>query len=394
MNKNIHIGHIADCHLCNRQYGHESRGADFLRGAMSALSALRKSGVSLVLCSGDLLDTVNPGSKVCITQLSNLREFLKANGQLMLVVAGNHDNASPHWCSAMKDTPETGGIYYLDDEVYVYSETGGLPGITITGRSYADADAYREWMETAPAADILMYHLEVADAVGYAGENMITVEELAKTDKWKVVAAGHIHKQFDATCKTPSNRVMTFTYPGSTELCEGGEPSDKTANILTMAYNGSEWVLDDLERVPFETRPVQKFKITTEEELTEACRDVEPGGIVFVVFDRAVTSVHTMLKSAADRKATIEAGNKWCRTIFRMQPMLSTSEREVLEKIQGGRCVSLREYMNEVSSEYFSEEESQRGLTSLCMLLLDSGTDHRAVLDEFVTERLDGKILI
>lgn len=392
----VKVGHIADCHLCCRQYGYESRGADFLQGVVNAVDALNAKGVKLVLCAGDLLDTVNPGSKVCLTQLDELRGRLASNGQLMVVTAGNHDNAVPHWCSGMHDTPDSGGILYVDGQKFEYPVEGAPRGVTVTGRRYAGNDEYTAWMsEEAEPADILMYHGDTLEASPYPEPGTPSVKDFAAEGKWRLVAAGHIHKRFYSSETGPDGRKTVFSYSGSTELTDGSEDPDKSANMYTMVYDGTDWVVDDMERVPFKTRTVQHFRIESSEDLEKACAEVEPGAIVFVVFDdKELHSVHSVLASAAERKAHAGGSTQPSRTIFRMRPMLHADELKVMERIRGGRCISLVEYMNTVAGDYISEEEAGRGMRDLCVSMLDSGCDHKAALEKYISDSLEGSVVL
>lgn len=395
MSISINIGHIADCHLCGRQYGYESRGADFLNGAINAVDALRAKGVKLVLCSGDLLDTVNPGSNVCITHLNALRGRLAENGQLMLVIAGNHDNIVPHWCSEMLDSQADGGIRYIDGDVFRYSVPGADAELTVTGVRYCGSAAYASAMRgTIAAADVLMYHGDVTDVSPYVEEGTPSVRDFASTGKWNLVAAGHIHKKFYTAEDRPDGGRMVFAYPGSTELCSGAEDIGKSANMYTMVHGGLGWTVEDCEHVPFKTRPAQKFKLNTQEDLDAACRDVAPGAIVFVTFNRDLQAVHTTIKASADRKAHTDPSCTNKHTIFRMQPMLKKSEMEVLESIRGGKCISLVDYMKSVASDYISEEEADRGMGDLCLSMLNDKCDHRAALENYIMESLEGSVVL
>lgn len=393
---NITIGHIADVHLCNMQYGYEARGRDFLQGAINAVDALAAKGVKLVLCAGDLLDTVNPGSRVCLTQLDELRRKLADNGQLMIVTAGNHDNAVPHWCSGMHDTPEDGGILYVDGQTVEYPVPGAPRGVTVTGRRYAGSDEYRAWMENdAAPADILMYHGDMLEASPYPEPGTPSVKDFAAQGKWNLVAAGHIHKRMYFSETRPDGRKTVLSYPGSTELTDGGEDSDKSANVYTMSYDGGGWVVDDMERVPFKTRTVQHFSLRTQEDLERACDEVEPGAIVFVTFDDStLQAVRSVLVSAVERKVHKDGYTGHSKTIFLMRPMLKAEELRVMERIRGGRCVSLVEYMNSVADDYISKDEADRGMRDLCVAMLDSGCDHKAALEKYITDSLEGSIVL
>lgn len=379
----LKIGHIADCHLCNRQYGYESRGNDFLKGLLNAIDALNAAGARLVLCSGDLIDTVNPGSKVCLTQLSAVREKLRSNGQLMIVTAGNHDSASPHWCSAMHDTQDSGGIYFLEDGLYIHTS-----GVTIAGCGYKCMSDYLEWMEQAPEADILMFHGEVVEGAKYGGHEMLTVRNFYDTGKWKVVAAGHIHIR-----DTYRIGDFAFTYPGSTELCDASEDPAKSANLIVMEDNGSGWKLGYVDSVPFKTRNVQYFSVDSEESLLKACEDVVPGSVVHVRFDRSVKSVYSMLKAAADRKAA-ESGHTGMQTIVRTRPLPTKDEQAILDRPADSRGMSIAEYAEAEVPGMFGEEERERGLESLCIALLNPATDHRVVIERYIAEQLNGEIIV
>lgn len=401
MNNTLVIGHIADCHLCLRQYGSESRGNDFLKGLLNAIDALSKNGARLVLCAGDLLDVINPGAKVCLEQLYKVRRKLQDNGQLMLVIAGNHDNSFPHWCSGMKDSADDGGIYYIDGEVYSYNVEGCDVPFTVTGRSFLQAQEYREWMEgEAKSADVLMFHNEVLEAAHYPGESMLRLSEFGDAGKWNYIAAGHIHKRMVLTVtkkkNNPLNVDIPFVYPGSTELKDISEDAEKTACLVTFKCMGEKlgWYAENIDSVPFKTKPVQRMRIENDDDLLKACSDIIPGSIVYAEFDRKLKSlhIHRLLKNAAERKETEEGVSD--KTIVRTEPILLESEKEVLSRIRTGKCMTLVEFAVSKAADSFSADEKGRGLDKLCVRLLDRNLDHRAEIDKYVTEQLDGKVLI
>lgn len=396
----LKVGHIADCHLCKRQYGYESRGADFYAALENAVTGMHSRGIRLALCAGDLIDTVNPGSEVCLSMLDNLRTKLQELGILMVVVSGNHDNADPHWCSLMRDTPAQGGICYIDhsktDGPYLYCGVdGNLPPLSIAGRSYVPVDEYREWMAVAPAADVLMYHDEIVEAAGYAGHDMMSLQELADTGKWTLVAAGHIHKTAVLEAKRPDGRDMMFCYPGSTELGSGAEDAQKCFIEYTLVHDGTGWAVDSYSRCEFKTKPVQRFTIHDTEGLKAAIDAVNPGSVVFVRFDQSVKNVRTLLKLAVEHKmADDPLIPRDTKTILRMEPIYSEQEKKLLAEIRNGKCISLVEYSRSVAGEYFTPEENARGLDKLCSALLDSETDHRKLIDAYVTEQMGGTIVL
>ena len=107
----IKVAHIADCHLRAYQYGSSRRGRAFLQGVESAISAAAKAGANMILCSGDLLDSNNPGPEVAINQLMELNEYLIVEHYLpMFVSVGNHDNCEPSWLTPYAYTWTDGDV--------------------------------------------------------------------------------------------------------------------------------------------------------------------------------------------------------------------------------------------------------------------------------------------
>lgn len=279
----IKIAHIADIHLRQRQYGSYARGEDFLAGLLSALETAHKHGANVVLASGDILDSTNPGAPVCITQLDKVQEFLVANEMRMYAISGNHDKTSPSWCSRF--TGET-GIIAIDHKKV------DCDGITIVGIPYMSGPELRAMLENKEleSGDILMWHGDVAELAGFPPEGAITAEELTKDKLWQVIALGHIHIHQ----KLNKNGVVV-TYPGSTEKCDSADESEKKMFMYTF----DKGKLKKTESIGFKTREVQEFEVHTEEELQEAINNFSNDSIIFIKYAKNIKNAMLAIRAAA-----------------------------------------------------------------------------------------------
>lgn len=398
----IKIAHTADVHLRRSQYKHESRRKDFVEGFLNAISAAKEAGCEHMLVAGDVVDTNNPGAPVVLSDLDLIEDHARELGVCLLCTSGNHDTVKPHWITRFDredmNSVSTyhGGFNLIDGMTWQIDPYRSL----ITGRSdpmpllvhgmpYCSAKELKDELgRLSPKfamPDIIMWHGEIKQFCGYPKPTAFDMEDLPD-GCCKLFAVGdqHIHEK-----KTTSNGIVV-AYPGSTELCSSSEDPQKCIWVHTFETedNGKHWNLTSSESVPFKTRPVQKFTITTEEELANACAAITPGALVFVKFDSSVKNVRAKLKGAAEKKDARK------ETIIRIQTLPKKSVAEVIKMLRPGeRVETASQFVHSKASELFDPDEREE-LEPLCADILNPNVDHKLAIDKFVSSKLKGKIVV
>lgn len=415
----IKIAHIADCHLRASQYGRKSRSDDFLRGLTNAIIEASKAGAEMILCAGDLLDTRNPGTKVCLAQLDTVHALLQKLRLPMLVISGNHDNCVPSWHSRFAKLPECilsgvpSGYYALDVGEHVRHRFAGIicadnahfsvtkttqcddadskviqvevspDALRILGLPYMEATALRERLaelESQPdKPDIIMWHGEVKEFCGYPRENAIEIKDFESTGAI-LIALGdqHIH-----SIKTGTGCMLA--YPGSTELCSSSEAAQKELYLYTFLLSeNNPPEIKEIASVPFDTRKVQKFELNTEEDLEMAEKAIEKGSLVFVKYKRTLKNVNARLKAAV---ASDEEN-----TIIRATPFGEIENMTSANYAPGDKVIKPWEFVHEESRSLFQEEERTR-IEEICSNILNPELDHRAIIDRYCYDRLNKVVL-
>lgn len=366
------IAHIADTHLRQRQYGNPTRGEDFLNGLLSAIKAAHASGARVILAAGDILDSTNPGPQVCITQLDTVNNLLIELNMVMLVISGNHDKTSPNWCERFEDCDDGAapGIKVINNQTYVLDGKISVVGIPFMSDSELRA---RLAADDIPHGDILMWHGAIAEFTGYVAEGVITMEELTKDKRWKLIAMGHLHIHN----YKESNGVIA-AYPGSTELLSVSEDFDKKLYVYDWDCETGTF---EIESVPFHTREKQKFEIDTEEELDKAVSEFEESAVIFVKYNSKIPNARLRMQTAV--KPT---------NILRAVPYAKTSKRavDVSRHCDVGDPVT---FLNNNINKLVKDPEQAKRIRGIASSMLSEGIDAGKELEGFINNTL-GQILI
>lgn len=403
----IKLAHIADCHLRTQQYGRQKRGEDFSRSLRSAIMKAHEEGADAILCAGDLLDTRNPGSKVCLAQLNDIQNLLQSLQIPMLVISGNHDNCCPAWHARFPlhntwvrtrqgyDIPvghsAAGGIVDADDNIInlclaaTSEDTQELPPLTCYGSPYETAAVFRERLPLLPDTDILMWHGEIKEFCGYPKENTIEIGDFP-VNNWQLVAMGdqHVHRMItrkggnakNAECK------QVIAYPGSTELCDASEDENKQFFMHTFVLNNERWELTTSESIAFETTPVQRINIDTKEDLEQSIHLIKPGALVFVKYNKEVPNVATEIKN------TLTVLDPDGTTVLRLMPKEAITEANTEYNAASGKFLAPHEFVVEEGESIFPKDKRTL-LEPICAALLNPALDGRAQIDKFCKEQLD-----
>lgn len=375
------VAHLADCHLRATQYGSKQRGEKFYTGILHAIHKAYEKGAQLILCSGDLLDSNNPGPGVVMVQLRTIDSVLKDFGLPMLVIKGNHDNVDPSWLYQFQkeESPAiyTGICPIGGCKSFQYKDN---PPLKIEGYNYMPSDQFRDILNSrqdAPKADILMWHGEVKEFCGYPKEEAIGMQDFPQ-NIWKLVAMGdqHIHKHI-----IRDSDGLVIAYPGSTEMCSESEEAEKKMKFYEWSSNGSEWTLDKIYSVPFKTQKVYRAAVTTQEELTEIIEALETeknSMLAYIRYDKRIPDIVGRLTEAS----------KESEHILRLTPMMP--DRPDMNAISREAVVKGPSDFFEAHSEDLIEDlETRNRIKNLCKNLLDPKTDHRDLLNKYCEERIN-----
>lgn len=375
------VAHLADCHLRATQYGSKQRGEKFYIGILHAIHKAYEKGAQLILCSGDLLDSNNPGPGVVMVQLRTIDEVLKDFGLPMLVIKGNHDNVDPSWLYQFQkeEAPDIyPGICPIGGcKSFQYKDN---PPLKIEGYNYMPSDQFRDLLNShqdGPKADILMWHGEVKEFCGYPKEEAISMQDFPQ-NVWKLVAMGdqHIHKHI-----VRDSDGLVVAYPGSTEMCSESEEAEKKMKFYEWSSNGSEWALSKIYSVPFKTQKVYRAAITTQEELTEVIEALETeknSMLAYIRYDKRIPDIVGRLTEAS----------KESEHILRLTPMMP--DRPDMNAISREAVIKGPSDFFEAHSEDLIEDlETRNRIKNLCKNLLDPKTDHRDLLNKYCEERIN-----
>lgn len=368
------IAHIADTHLRQRQYGNPGRGEDFLNGILEAIKTAHTHGANVVLAAGDILDSTNPGPQVCITQLDRVNKELLDRDMLMLVISGNHDKTSPSWCERFVGVDKMStdiGIRVIDNQEYYIDGR-----IKVVGIPFMADKELRDKLaaDTIPHGDILMWHGAIAEFTGYASEGAITLEELTKDKRWKLIAMGdqHIHNYKE------SNGVIV-AYPGSTELCSVSEDFEKQLYIYDWDCETGTF---EIESIPFHTREKQKFEIDTEEELDKACESFHKDSVIFVKYNREIPNALLRLQAAV--KPT---------NILRAVPYLKGQKRAT-EVSKGCSVGDPVQFLNDNINKLVKDPMQAERIRNVAGAMLSEEIDAGKVLEDYINKELDQITLV
>jgi DNA repair exonuclease SbcCD nuclease subunit len=283
---------IADTHLRTSQYARTSRGDDFAQALLNVFNLAVRERITTICISGDLLDSTRPSPKI-IQFLKALDEQACQKGILILVISGNHDLTEPHWATVagVTTTPGSCGLRIIDNQLVT------LPcGLTVYGQPFVNKERFLNLVSELPQADILLFHAMVQELTHFKDKAALELTDLP-TDKYQVIALGDVHAR-----KYVKVGNCLVGQPGSTELCASNEDENKTATVVT--FDDNLRLVGEPEFLPFATRQVLRFKLTTEEQLEQALLTAETqrhhNPIVIVEHDVALLNVQQRFASRLD----------------------------------------------------------------------------------------------
>ncbi|MDO8871778.1 MAG: exonuclease SbcCD subunit D C-terminal domain-containing protein [Methanoregula sp.] len=129
------ILHTSDWHLGHTLYG-KKRFEEFESFLNWLIECINKERIDVVLISGDIFDSSNPGIRAIELYFDFLGRIAKSDCQHLIVTAGNHD--SPALLNAPKELLRTLNIHAIgsiseniDDEVLILKDSEGTPFLIV-----------------------------------------------------------------------------------------------------------------------------------------------------------------------------------------------------------------------------------------------------------------------
>jgi DNA repair exonuclease SbcCD nuclease subunit len=298
------IGHIADTHLRDTQYATSARGEDFYHAFRRAVLA-GLNEVDLFVLVGDIFDKARPSPRV-VGHLTAIDTILRSACKTMLAVTGNHDWSSPTWLAALfqdRDPSTAVGIVPLDDQIAVRH------GVTFLGLPPYDAAEFRSKSATIEMrvrdADVVLYHGLVHGVAPFNAplSDPLRVDELPVSTRNKAWLLGDIHINSYQTIASPSGGQVLVGYPGSLEMCDASESTEKRLPIIAVSPAAARVS----KTIPLAIRPFLSAEIRTAAELEDVCdrlrRMTDP--VVVVRFDRALPQTVNAIHAIQDPQRAI-----------------------------------------------------------------------------------------
>lgn len=386
----VKIAHIADVHLRAAQYGSLLRGEAFYTGVCNACAAAKEHGADIIVCAGDLLDSNNPGPRVVVDYVRGLHEELERLDIPMLVTVGNHDNCNPSWLTPYlwdgtepirpginfvtgDGGPFSNGLYYID---LGRKDTFVFPLQVFDFMSpYAMRAAIAEAPDSTPIA---VWHGEIREFCGYPKEEAICFDDFP-IGKFKLLLMGdqHIHEM-----RVRDADNFTIAYPGSTEMCSEAEEERKQLFIHTITHDSAtEDVIfnpEDTISVRFNTQPVLRCTVQTEEELQETEQELKKQSevLAYVRYNRYIPDVVSRLHAAVSKSSCL-----------RLTPMMANRfkvEAMSRETVIKGPA----EFFDANQEKFIQDAETRHRVSGLCKQLLTLGEDHKERVNAFCSDYL------
>lgn len=382
MDREIKIGHIADCHLRAIHYGDKNRGEKFAEGVINACKKAKENNIDFVVCSGDLLDSNNPGTVVVNRHLPSIDNALKDIGVSLLVTSGNHDNCNPSWLTpytldSNNVTNVNSGIVYIPDCRTIYINKEDYTPIKVLAIPYTSNDELLATLnkeeEKGCKVDIVMAHCEVAGMFSFTSSEAISPDNFPAT-LCSVYALGHIHKK--AVKKLDNGTILV--YPGSTELCSEDEDNTKNLAEYTFSISDNEnWVLNSYRFIPFKTQKVYRKSITTEDELEEALEFLEKHKdvIAFISYSPKILNIVQKLNDIKSEQ-----------TCLRLKPIVS-DKYKVQSLSREDIIKGPSEFFKKNMEKLIPDQDIRSRVESLCNSLLLPDTDSKACIMDYCNKR-------
>ena len=270
----VKIIHTADNHLGFRQYGLSQREEDFYLALDQVVETAIAQKVGAVLWSGDNFDATKPPA-AAVERLKLATEKLRSHQILSLGIDGNHDSCDSTWLRICGITPLQG------NQVMVYSRdrTRSLTVGGINATRPLEFHRQLELLNERSPIHVLAIHQALEELSGFSSDfTALTLSTSLAPLGVRYCAMGDIHKRGDLYI---GNTI--FAYPGSTEVNDTSEDSDKSVELVT--FDGINLVH---QPIPIKTRRFVVQTLESDEDVdTVLVRAKEPDKPFIVGWYRA-----------------------------------------------------------------------------------------------------------
>ena len=286
--------HISDSHLRDLQYSRKARSVDFLHGFLAAIDKAAELQVDYVVHTGDIFNSKRPSSNM-FDQLREINRRLISHGLQMITISGNHDKTKPAWFKQVDNTDSTVGIKCIDNSEFTIHSPDNTLQLTFKNPAATTAEQLRVWFASEDSTcDVVLWHGMVKEFCGFPVDGTFELAEFP-VNKYRAIMLGDIH----VTQTELLADGTPVSYPGSTELCELGEPFEK----FGLLYEFGQSRFPIITAVPFETRPVFRLSVTKEEQLIpvlEELKKLAASGVKPIVGYYYSAKVGEVLKKARE----------------------------------------------------------------------------------------------
>jgi len=354
------FAHLSDTHVGFKQYGLERRRKDFEQAFETAVSDILNKGIRFIVHSGDLLNSNRPGPDA-IQCLNRVHRNLIAHNAHMAVASGNHDYTSPPWPSVL--TPDEFGIKPRDFEIVRWGDTSFYFVPSMPVEQFVKHD-FKE-------ADVLVWHGMVRPFINFEAVNSLDISELP-CHRYRMVLLGDIH--VTELKVAPQNPACKVGYIGSTEMCNSKEPDEKYWGEI----NSQDW---STKKHTIATRPILRLKI--EQELTDSWME-KLIDVVKVLTLKDPRRPIMFIDYASHIPGVVE---RISRTFNPDEFILRFRPEMIMTASPGVPLPATEDHMS-VEDLLRSRIAMREDLVPVAMGLINQEMDPKAVLDEFIEERV------
>lgn len=387
MIKYIKIGHIADCHIRQAQYGDSKRGYKFVEAVIDAAKKAKENNVKVIMCPGDLLDSNNPGTVVVNKYLPELHSALKKLNVTLIVCEGNHDNCKPSWMSPYKTlsnvidiSDRSGGIVFVEglftlnikiEEGITQVMTGYALGFT--GTKEDTVLAFQKVKEHG-AVHFILWHGELKELCKFPSEGSISITDIPDNSCLCNVFMGHIHDKGEIIAQDGT----LFIYPGSTEMCAEDEDINKYMAIYSYSVLNNVVELESHYYVRLDTQPVLFMTIETEENLNNLKQYFMKNSSVlaYIRYNTKLLDIVRHIQTIADSASTI-----------RLVPIVS-SKYNIKSLSRDTVVKGPVTFFKENADAFIPDVDVLNRVESLCVNLLTDSIDSKVTIETYCSKRL------
>jgi DNA repair exonuclease SbcCD nuclease subunit len=252
----VKLGILSDVHIGFRQYGLESRWEDFNAAFGAALYSFLTQGITNVFVAGDILHQARPTART-MAYMRKLHDWLVQSKMTVYVVPGNHDLTNPHWLTTIVTEGQQHGFRVVDQEIVTVEDNDSVRVFCV---GFMAPELFRTAIHDFPEADIIISHQGMVEFTGVKRPQNLTFDDYLP-GKYAMAIIGDTH-----VTRKEDYKGTIFLSPGSTEMNDASEPSEKYLFILDVEKG--EILNIDQQLIP--TRKVLNYQdVGTKEDVDD-----------------------------------------------------------------------------------------------------------------------------